>query len=129
IQSGPWGSLNANRYHVICQAAMKQTNKFLPKGIQKLGVPRALFVHPEFRGEGIGILLFAETKKLLKNLNCDGWTTFAVVDGSRNVTLHPANDMKVLFTFPYNKFKENGIPIFDELVDGTREHSIMYADL
>ena len=127
IQNGPWKSINANRYHVMYDSALKQTNKFLPEGIQRIGSPRALLVHPEFRGEGIGILLFAETRKLLRSLNCDGWVTFAVVDGSRNVTMRPENGMKILFTFPYNKFKENGVPIFDELIDGTKEHSIMYS--
>ena len=111
------------------ESAVKQTNRFLPAGIEKLGTPRALLVHPNFRGEGIGILLFAETRKLLRKLNCDGWATFAVVDGSRNVTMRPENGMKILFTFPYSKFKENGIAIFNDLIDGTREHSIMYSDI
>lgn len=149
IKNGPYKSLNANRYLVVSDVILKQANKFLPRDITKLGQASALYVHPEYRGyvcfliaiiiqvhnkvkyysEGIATLLYAQVKELLKKSGCDTWLTCAVVDGTKKAVMHPDIGMKMLCEFPYSKFKEQGIAIFDDLEDGTTENTILYNRL
>uniref|UniRef100_A0AC35F6N9 Uncharacterized protein n=1 Tax=Panagrolaimus sp. PS1159 TaxID=55785 RepID=A0AC35F6N9_9BILA len=98
IKNGPFESIKANRLAAALNAPFSQTLRFVPKHINCILYFEAVGIDKHYQN------VAAESARI-----------------SLNVWDH-------LFTFPYEKFKEDGKIIFDNLSDGAKGIVVTYKD-
>uniref|UniRef100_A0A914YJ96 Uncharacterized protein n=1 Tax=Panagrolaimus superbus TaxID=310955 RepID=A0A914YJ96_9BILA len=115
ISNGPYNH-NGNRIHVLLNECLTQTGKFLPKDIQNLGYIKVTVIKEEYMRNGLFQYLFIESIKSFKENDCKYFIVFCSATASAKMCKKMG--MWSAFCFPYSKFKENGIPVFQNLDDG-----------
>uniref|UniRef100_A0AC35FR18 N-acetyltransferase domain-containing protein n=1 Tax=Panagrolaimus sp. PS1159 TaxID=55785 RepID=A0AC35FR18_9BILA len=124
IRNGPFRSLNLNRIVTLLEELEWQTGKFLPKNTQKLALLEFAAVHPKFMGFGVGTKAAPIMQKIMLNQGCTHEVGYTVSDATYKICLKSGH--VPVFSIPYDRFLENGRPIFTNLSDGaTAAHTTL----
>uniref|UniRef100_A0A7E4UYH1 N-acetyltransferase domain-containing protein n=1 Tax=Panagrellus redivivus TaxID=6233 RepID=A0A7E4UYH1_PANRE len=104
-----------NRCVALLDTVQRQTGKFLPAGVKKVGILEAVLVHPALHRERIGAVMLDLGDKQLVKYGVNDIIGTAVATYSSRIC-HKMG-YKTLQKFYYKDYKEGGKPVFEDLND------------
>uniref|UniRef100_A0A7E4ZTE5 N-acetyltransferase domain-containing protein n=1 Tax=Panagrellus redivivus TaxID=6233 RepID=A0A7E4ZTE5_PANRE len=113
-----------NRCAALLTTVQSQTGKFLPSGVEKLGIFEAIVVHPELQKDGIGAAITNAGEKIIEKRGVTNLIAIGVANYSTRIT-HKIG-FETLFKFYFKDFKENGKPVFYDLFDGSEYVCVLH---
>uniref|UniRef100_A0A914YMP3 N-acetyltransferase domain-containing protein n=1 Tax=Panagrolaimus superbus TaxID=310955 RepID=A0A914YMP3_9BILA len=126
IRNGPFKSLNLNRIAILIEELEWQTGKFLPKDTHKLALLEFAAVHPSFMRFGVGTKAAPLMQKIMLDQGCTHEVGYTVSVGTYKICLKSGHIP--IFSLPYERYIENGRPVFENLHDGaTAAHMTLRA--
>uniref|UniRef100_A0A914Q447 Uncharacterized protein n=1 Tax=Panagrolaimus davidi TaxID=227884 RepID=A0A914Q447_9BILA len=125
VKSDPFESIKANRLAVALDAPFSQTLRFVPEHINCILYFEAVGIDKHYLNAG----LFPELVRLMHKIAFGHGCEYGVVySGAAKSSRISLNVWDHLFTFPYEKFKEDGKFVFDALSDGAKGIVVTYKD-
>uniref|UniRef100_A0AC34FHR9 Uncharacterized protein n=1 Tax=Panagrolaimus sp. ES5 TaxID=591445 RepID=A0AC34FHR9_9BILA len=123
IKNGPFKSLNNSRVAVLLNELEWQTGKFLPKGIQKFG--ELTVIHPNYYRFGFATSTAAVLPKIMFSQGCTHDGGDCVAMGTYRMSKRFYSE--TLFSMPYDRYFENGKPVFQKMYDeATAAHFVFF---
>uniref|UniRef100_A0AC34GRB6 Uncharacterized protein n=1 Tax=Panagrolaimus sp. ES5 TaxID=591445 RepID=A0AC34GRB6_9BILA len=126
IKNGPFKSLNNNRVAVLLNELEWQTGKFLPKGIQKFGLHELTAIDPNYYRFGFATSSAAVLQKIMFNQGCTHDGGYCVAMGTYRMSKR--FDSETLFSMPYDRYLENGKPVFENMYDEATAAHFVFID-
>uniref|UniRef100_A0A914PD22 Uncharacterized protein n=1 Tax=Panagrolaimus davidi TaxID=227884 RepID=A0A914PD22_9BILA len=119
IKNGPYKNHNLNRIAVLLEELSWQTGKFLPKTAQKL-------VNKNYFNFGLATKSAAILQKLMIDQGCTHEAGYCVATGTWKMSKKFGHH--TIYSLPYDRFLENGKPVFENLNDKAKAAYATYLD-
>uniref|UniRef100_A0A915CW47 aralkylamine N-acetyltransferase n=1 Tax=Ditylenchus dipsaci TaxID=166011 RepID=A0A915CW47_9BILA len=127
ISEGPYTSQNANRLVALIELTEKGIDKLIPRSVKKVFKIDIISVHPSFTGHGLGSEMVKRSVQMARELDCEYVYTCASAKASNRIfTRFGFVPVK---TIPFDKFLENGQPVYKDLHDGGTQCTLMTLKL
>uniref|UniRef100_A0A914YRK0 Uncharacterized protein n=1 Tax=Panagrolaimus superbus TaxID=310955 RepID=A0A914YRK0_9BILA len=126
IKNGPFKSLNNNRVAVLLNEMEWQTGKFLPKGIKTFGLHELTAINPKYYRFGFATSSAAVLQKIMFDQGCTHDGGYCVATGTYKMS--KKFNSSTVFSMPYNRYLENGKPVFENFYDGATAAHFVFID-
>uniref|UniRef100_A0AC34QYB0 N-acetyltransferase domain-containing protein n=1 Tax=Panagrolaimus sp. JU765 TaxID=591449 RepID=A0AC34QYB0_9BILA len=129
IANGPFDNHKANQFDALVDIGLAHVGRYIPSHIQRIGYGDACAVDPRFHKSGVGLELLKQFYvRGPRDFGCEAFFAFCVASGTRQICLKHLG-MTEAFLIPYDKFLENGQPIYSNLYDKAEGNSVVYKEV